>query len=426
MLLKRLLNNWLLKLISLFLAFLLWFLVVEIGDPKDDQNMGNVVVRLTNTQLLDEENKVYEVLDGTNVVGVTVYAPKSVLSQIRSSDITAEADISKLTDINTVPIDFSVSTVTGATVTGSHDYVKLNIEEKASKYVSLSSKTTGDVAEGFAVTNLTPDQNRIEVSGPKSIVDQIRYAGAEIDVTDATSNLTANVDISLYNVQGEEIDQSKISKNVNHVKMSVEVLAVKEVPLQLGISGDPEQGYMVSGEPVADVSVVKLAGSVYTLSRVSFIAIPSEVLDMTGATEDKTFTFDIREYLPDNTKLADNTFSPKITVTVPVEQVVERSLKGVLEEIAVSNVPSGYEVEISTADESTYTLEVSGLKEDIEALRQSGIKGKIDVGAWMEEHKIEKLRIGSTYTVPVTFEPGENVTIKNEVTVKISIKESEE
>ena len=426
MLLKRLLNNWLLKLISLFLAFLLWFLVVEIGDPKDDQNMGNVVVRLTNTQLLDEENKVYEVLDGTNVVGVTVYAPKSVLSQIRSSDITAEADISKLTDINTVPIDFSVSTVTGATVTGSHDYVKLNIEEKASKYVSLSSKTTGDVAEGFAVTNLTPDQNRIEVSGPKSIVDQIRYAGAEIDVTDATSNLTANVDISLYNVQGEEIDQSKISKNVNHVKMSVEVLAVKEVPLQLGISGEPEQGYMVSGEPVADVSVVKLAGSVYTLSRVSSIAIPSEVLDMTGATEDKTFTFDIREYLPDNTKLADNTFSPKITVTVPVEQVVERSLKGALEEIAVSNVPSGYEVEISTADESTYTLEVSGLKEDIEALRQSGIKGKIDVGAWMEEHKIEKLRIGSTYTVPVTFEPEENVTIKNEVTVKITIKESEE
>lgn len=424
--LKRLLNNWLLKLISLFLAFLLWFLVVEIGDPKDDQDMGNVVVRLTNTQLLDEENKVYEVLDGTNVVKVTVYAPKSVLSQIRSSDITAEADISKLTDINTVPIDFSVSTVTGATVTGSHDYVKLNIEEKASKYVSLSSKTTGEVAEGFAVTSLTPDQNRIEVSGPKSIVDQIRYAGAEIDVTDATSNLTANVDISLYNVQGEEIDQSKISKNVNHVKMSVEVLAVKEVPLQFATSGEPEQGYMVSGEPFADVSVVKLAGSMYTLSRVSSIAIPSEALDMAGATEDKIFTFDIREYLPDNTKLADNTFSPKITVTVPVEQIVERSLKGALEDIAVSNVPNGYEVEISTADESTYTLEVSGLKEDIEALRQSGIKGRINVGAWMEEHKIEKLRVGSTYTVPVTFDVEENITIKNEVAVKIAVRESEE
>lgn len=424
--LKRLLNNWLLKLISLFLAFLLWFLVVEIGDPKDDQDMGNVVVRLTNTQLLDEENKVYEVLDGTNVVKVTVYAPKSVLSQIRSSDITAEADISKLTDINTVPIDFSVSTVTGATVTGSHDYVKLNIEEKASKYVSLSSKTTGEVAEGFAVTSLTPDQNRIEVSGPKSIVDQIRYAGAEIDVTDATSNLTANVDISLYNVQGEEIDQSKISKNVNHVKMSVEVLAVKEVPLQFATSGEPEQGYMVSGEPFADVSVVKLAGSMYTLSRVSSIAIPSEALDMAGATEDKIFTFDIREYLPDNTKLADNTFSPKITVTVPVEQIVERSLKGALEDIAVSNVPDGYEVEISTADESTYTLEVSGLKEDIEALRQSGIKGRINVGAWMEEHKIEKLRVGSTYTVPVTFDVEENITIKNEVAVKIAVRESEE
>lgn len=423
--LKRLLNNWGLKLISLVLAFLLWFLVVEIGDPKDDQDMGNVVVRLTNTQLLDAENKVYEVLDSTNVVKVTVYAPKSVLSQLRSSDITAEADISKLTDINTVPIDFSVSTVNGVTVKGSHDYVKLNIEDKVSKYVFLSARTTGNVADGYAVTSTTLDQNRIEVSGPKSVVDQIVYAGAEIDVTDATSNLTANVDIALYDNQGSEMDQRKITKNVDHVKMSVEVLAVKEVPLLFTLGGTPEAGYMVSGDPVSDVTSVKLAGAAYNLSRISSVMIPEDALDLTGATEDKSFVVDILEYLPDNIKLADNTFSGKVTVTVPVEEIVERSISGNLSDIVISNVPDGYDAEINMEDK-TYTLEVSGLAGDIEALRQSGIKGKIDVKEWMEQQKIEKIRVGSVYTVPVSVDVGEALTVRNEVTVKITMKETEE
>ncbi|MBQ8117227.1 MAG: hypothetical protein IJ147_04135 [Lachnospiraceae bacterium] len=424
--LKRLTNNWALKLISLALAFLLWFLVVEIGDPKDDQDMGNVAVRLTNTQLLDEENKVYEVLDNTNVVRVTVTAPKSVLSQLRSSDIVAEADVSKITELNTVPIDLSVSTVSGVTeIKGSPESVKLNIEEKASKYVSLNCTTVGTVADGYVVTAMVPDQNRIEVSGPKSIVDQIRYAGAQIDVTDATGNLTANVDITLYDAAGNVLEQNKISKNVDHVKMSVEVLAVKQVPVNFTVSGAPEKGYMISADPTCDVESVKLAGSLYSLSRAYGITIPEGVLDVTGATEDKTFVVDIREYLPENTKLGDSTYNGKVSITVPVEAIVERTVTVPAANITFSNVPSGYDAEISLADDPEFSLELSGLAADIEDLRLNGIKGKIDVGAWMTSQKIEKLRIG-TYSLPVTFQIGDAVTMKNVIHAKVVFSEAED
>ena len=215
---KRLLNNWGLKLISLVLAFFLWFLVIQIGDPKDDRDMGNITVKLINTELLDKENKVYEVLDDTDEVRVTVYAPKSVFTQLRNSDINAEADVSKLTELNTVPIDFSTTAANVVSIRGSHDVVKLNIEDKASKYVPLNYSTAGTPADGYAVTAITPDQNRIEVSGPKSVVEQVKYAGVQIDVSDASSNLMANVDIHLYNVLGEEVTHSKLAKNVNYVE----------------------------------------------------------------------------------------------------------------------------------------------------------------------------------------------------------------
>ena len=60
---KLLTRNLGLKLASLLLAFVLWFLVAQIYDPKDTVTFNNIQVRLINTELLDEEGKVYEVLD---------------------------------------------------------------------------------------------------------------------------------------------------------------------------------------------------------------------------------------------------------------------------------------------------------------------------------------------------------------------------
>ena len=418
------LNNLGLKLISLFLAFLLWFLVVQIGDPKDDQDMGNVRVKLINTELLDNENKVYEVLDDTDVVRVTVYAPKSVFTQLRSRDIVAEADVSKLTDINTIPIEFSSNPANVVSITGSRDVVKLNIEDKASKYVTLQSHTVGTVSDGYVVMSLTPDQNRIEVSGPKSVVDQVKYAGAEIDVSEATSNLTANVDVHLYDVTGSEVDYTKLSKNVNYVRMTVEVLAMKEVPVQYVVTGEPEEGYMVSGEVTCDPETVQIAGSAYALSNISEITIPEGVVDITGAQESVSKTVNLREYLPENIRLANSSFNGRVSITIPLEAVVERSFQVPVEDISIAHVPEGYTAEISESAETTYTVETAGLQAALDELRQNGLKGVVDLDAWMEKEHMERLRIGS-YMVPVTFQTGEDIVVKNSVNVRITIKEAE-
>lgn len=421
---KKLLNNLGLKLISLLIAFLLWFVVVQVGDPKDDRDMGNIQVKLVNTDLLEKENKVYEILDNTDTVRVTVYAPKSVFAQLRNSDITAEADVSKLTDINTVPITFTASNANVVSIKGSHDVVRLNVEEKASKYVTLMSNTVGEVADGYMVYSLTPDQNRIEVSGPKSAVDQVKYAGVEIDVTDATSNLTANVDIRLYDAEGNKVERVNLVKNVDYVKMSAEILAVKEVPIELEVAGTPAKGYMATGRVVSDPITVKVAGSAYNLIRVGSIVIPAEEMDITGVEEDVVNIIDIREYLPDNIKLAESSFNGKITATAYIEPIEEKMLMVPAENVKVANLPEGFAAEITESAEAAFTLAVSGLNAYIEPLDQESVTGTVNVGAWMEENGIETLREGS-YTIPITFALNEAITIKEAVSVKIVIKQAE-
>ncbi len=421
---KKLLNNLGLKLVSLVLAFFLWFVVVQIGDPKDERDMGSIPVKLINTELLEKENKVYEILEDTDKVRVTVYAPKSVFTQLRNSDITAEADVSKLTDINTVPITFTADNANVVSIRGDHDVVRLNVEEKASKYVTLVSKSVGNVADGYMVYSLTPDQNRIEVSGPKSAVDQVHHAGVEIDVTDATGNLTANVEINLYDATGNVVERTNLVKNVDYVKMSAEILAVKEVPVEASTTGTPAKGYMATGVIDCDPATVKLAGAAHSLLRVSSLVIPAEDIDITGADGDVIQVIDIREYLPDNIKLADSGFNGKVSVTAYVEPIVEKMLYVPIGNINATNVPEGFEVEIIESSETVFTLDVSGLGAHINPLRQEDIGGTIDIADWMQDIGMTNLREGS-YNVPVTFDLDEDVKIKEAVSVRIVIKSAE-
>ena len=272
---KKIFKNWGLKLVSLILAFILWFLVVQIDDPIGTIRFNNITVRLTNTELLDEENKVYEVLDNTDSVNVTVSAPRSIREQLRASDIVAEADISKLTDINTVAITYSVNYEIDS-IEGDHDAVRLSVEDKSSKWVRLQTNTVGKVADGYMVASATPDQTLIEVTGPESVIESISYAAVEIDVTGATNSLSANVDVQLYDGDGNLVDSASVRKNVSYVRIEVEILAVKTVPIELNVAGEPQEGYLVTGVTESSPASIQIAGSAYTLSGISRISIPEE------------------------------------------------------------------------------------------------------------------------------------------------------
>ena len=232
---KKILHNWGLKLASLLLASILWFLVIQLDDPKKSQTFYNIPVTLINTELLEQENKVYEILENTATVRVSVTAPTSIISQLRATDIVAEADVSRLTDINTIPITYSVLNVgvDSDSVKGDHDVVRLNIEQKVSKWVKVKYITKGEVAEGYIVADTTADQTLIEVSGPESAVNRIDHAGVEIDVAEATRSQSANVEVLLYDAENQVLEFENVLKNVNYVHMEVEVLAVKTVPVEV-------------------------------------------------------------------------------------------------------------------------------------------------------------------------------------------------
>ena len=261
---KKILRNWGLKLLSVVIAFMLWYLAVSTDDPKETHSFSNIPVILRNAELLEQENKVYEI-QGGNVTRVSVRAPRSVFERLRASDIIAEADMNMLTDINTIAITCIVPNYEVESIICNPAVLRLGIEEKSSKWLLVQASTTGEVAEGYVIGNITTDENRIEISGPKSVVERVSYAGLEFDVSGATSTQTANAEIILYDAEGKPVESDNLHKTVNYIRMRVEILPVREIPVELDYTGVPAQKYMATGEIKCEPETVRIAGSALAL-----------------------------------------------------------------------------------------------------------------------------------------------------------------
>lgn len=426
---RKLLHNWGLKLASIFLAFVIWFIVVQVGDPKDTRPYANIRVKLVNTELLDDQNKFYEVLDNSDSVKVNVTAPTSVFQTLRASDIVAEADVSKLTDINTIAITYYAINTNAEVIAfeGDHDMVRLNVEDKVSKWISVSYQAVGTVSDGYVIGSTTADQTFIYITGPKSQIDQVVSAYAELNVDGVTTNSSANVELRLRDRDNRFVELNNIEMNMDHVLVSVEVLATKEVPVVAGIVGTPADGYVVVGDAQQDVETVMIAGTIGNLAKISRIVIPSDRLDVTGATEDKTFNVNLKDFLPDNIKFADNDFGGRVNITVTIKASRERVMEVSLRNVSLVNVPAGYEAVLVEEEDgiSPVTLRVFGLRDTINALRAASIYGTVDVGQWMAAEGITELRPG-TYEIPVTFVLGDDVTVLEAGTVRVEISELEQ
>lgn len=420
----KLLSNWGLKIVALLLAFCLWTIVMNIENPLEKKVFYDVPVTLLNDDLLIEADKVYDVLEDSLVVRrVTVTAAKTVLDNITKNDIVAQADIKNLTDIQTVKIEFSVPQYASQVdeITGSADTVKLKIENKASKNLTLEINTIGEVADGYEVSAKRTNQNRINISGAESTVALVSYAAVTVDVTGITSDSYTSETVLLYGEDGNLIDESSftIKKNIQTVNVTISVLATKSVPIVLdSVIGTPAEGYMTTGVTECAPRTVKIAGAASVLNEIKNIAVPQEDLDITGLTDDLVKVLDIRDYLASGVQLADDDFNGEVTATVYIEPINTRLLQIPAGNITITNVPDGYLSEI--LDENSYfELEVQGLEAKLSALQSNLIRGTIDMNAWMEELGITELTSG-TYSITAEFVLDEAIKITRPVTVRIS------
>ena len=430
---NSLLNNLWIKILALALALALWIVINSVNDPIKYMTITNVQVKLLNTSMITDQGEVYTVLDDTDVVPVvTVKARRSVIEDLDKDDIYATADIEDMTSLNTVEIKYYSSKYQSDIddIDGSIENVLLSIESKKTKSFVLQVETSGEVAEGYELDNVSTEQNQVRVSGPESVVSSIASAGATVDISGATGGISTYADVKLYDEDGNTVDTSSLTLNISNVKVTVTVLPLKTVPIEVETEGVPADGYVTNGVITLDPDTVQLAGRTSLLASISSIVISGDAVDLTGCTSSLQTTVNIKNYLPEGITLEDSDFDGTINVTIGIEQAETADINFDLDDIELENIPEGYRVRISsvydgqrTVSESSADREIAvtltGLSSAIDSVQKSSLALTIDVAELLENEDEEGYEGFYTALIQVTVPDG--LVMENSLTASIEI-----
>lgn len=339
---EKIFNNLSLKIVSAVFAVILWTVIVNIYDPNTSYTFSNITVQLVNTQSLTEKNYTFEVVDGGKI-SVTVSGPKSVVTDLKTSDIAATADLSKVTAF-TDYVDIQVQVVKDGQVLNNVEAVprtsalKLSIENRDTNTYAVNVNTTGTPANGYAVASTTTSPTYIKVTGPTSLVEGVASVGVNVDVSGAEGTVNTQSDINMYDSDGNIIANEELEMSAETADVIVEMARTKTVPVVVKTSGTPSQDCVVTGTSLSQTSVV-ISGQQEALSKIDNITIPSSAVSVDGLSEDKTYTFKLTDYVPSGVKIVSDS---RLQVTVKISKASTKTVHISSDAIKIENVSSGY------------------------------------------------------------------------------------
>ncbi len=389
---KKLTNNLGLKLLAVLFAIALWIVVVNIDDPVKPAQY-TISVTQDNMDYLTSNGKYSETLGGKNTVTFTASAKRSILEKLSNTDFTAVADMEKIEYVEgdgvcRVPITITCSKYNSNTVTISskQQYLDVTVEDLGNVQKKITASTEGTVMDGCALGDVSiVTSNLLKISGPSSVTSQISTVVATINVDGMSSDVTDTVVPVLYDVDGNEIDASKLKMNLNTVTITAQILNTKDVDLSFQTKGKVASGYTLKGITYSPKKV-RIKGETDVLNKVTKITIPEDVLDMSGATEDVETTVDITSYLPDGTSLV-LAADAKVEVKVKIEPITTKIFEVDASAFTLENIPDETKAKIT---EDTIEIEITGAESDIEKLAADDIAGIVNLqGYGIGEHKID-------------------------------------
>lgn len=410
---EKIFNNLSLKIVSAVFAVILWTVIVNIYDPNTSYTFSNITVQLTNTDSLTEKDYTFEVVDGGKI-SVTVSGPKSVVTDLKTSDIVATADLSKVTAF-TDYVDIQVQVIKDGQVLSNVEAIprtsalKLSIENRDTQTYAVNVNTSGTPASGYAVASTSSSPTYIKVTGPTSLVENVASVGVTVDISGAEGTVTAQPDIIMYDADGEVVSEDDLEVSSKTADVTVEMSRTKTVPVVAGTSGTPADGCVVTDTILSQTSAV-IAGTQEALAKIESITVPSSAISVEGLSADKSYTFKLSDYVSSGVKVISDT---RLQVTVKIASATSKTVHISSDDIKVNNIPSGYNVVLEA---SGIDVIIVGRDTLLSGISSSDISCSIDVSG---------LAAG-THSVAVSVSAPEGCSVSGSSSVNVTVSAKQE
>lgn len=423
---QKLKQNLDLKVLAVLFSVIIWIIVVNIDDPVKNVEFNDVPIRIVNDDVFTENNLVYMIEDDLKNVDVTVTGRRSIIEELTKEDIVVVADVKTINELNAIPLKMSANKY-GNEIDGIKaevDRITLDVEDLKKVQKAIVIEAIGEPAENYVVGDASVNLNQVNVEGPKSVIEQVASAKVQVDVEGATSDVSVSSPIVLYDENGEKIDTTRLSININTVSVTQEVLYTKTVPIVCNPTGVPAEGYMYTGKVGINPEEVVIAGKKSVIDGIGQIIIPSSTINIADMKTNYVASINLENYLPNGVEIAPKVGDKRAVVTAFIEKVNEEEFTLSSSKLTVRNLPEGYTAEIvdgvCDVQEGKIRVNVKGLKAILENVGASDINVYADIEDYMKKNNVTKLNPG-TIDVVLRVELPEGLESTKEMKARVRI-----
>ena len=361
-------------LLAVLVAFGLWLYVVTVVNPEWEETFYNIPVVLENEDILMDRGLMLS-LDEEPKITIRLSGNRTDMIKLNSGNITLIADLSKIYSPGVQSIGYSiiypgdVPSNAFKIISQTPQMLTLSISEWKSKEVEVQVVLNGAVPENYLTfkQNATLDYEKITVTGPAAVIDQIQTAQVEINLDGKTETISQKYNFVLCDAEGKPVDDSQVKANVEAVHYTLKIQQWKEIELRLDVVEDnliKESDCIITINPVT----IKVSGSAQALANLEYLELGQiKLSELTADLINQTFEIVMPEGM---TNLAEQLTA---TVTVDIPELAMRQFK--VTNIQPINKPDGMKVEIFTKEK---VITVRGEKSVLDSMTADDLYIQVD------------------------------------------------
>ena len=330
-------------LLSVLIAFTLWFYVISVVSPGSTETIYDIPVVFEGETVLTEDRGMMITSDTEDVtVDLRLSGNRTDLAKVNKGNITIKVNLARVYDPGqhelTYDIIFPGDVPNGALTTEvkTPETVKLTVEKRIKKAVDVRVNFTGSAATNFMADteNRILDYPTVNVIGPSSVVDLIDHAKIDVDLTGRVESISENFRYTLCDADGNPVDVELVTTDVAEVRLDMKIIRFKQIPLTLALTyggGAWEDTTEITVEP----SNIIISGSEMLMEDLYSIQLGS--IDLSTLESNTEITYPV--VLPEGiTNLSERT---EALVTVKFKNLETKELE--INKLTVINIPEGME-----------------------------------------------------------------------------------
>ena len=353
---KKLTNNISLKILSVFLAIMLWLVVINVSDPEKTSTISNIPITIINEDAITGQEKVYEIVSGAKA-SVQVTGPRTIIDSLDSKSFRATADLSELSMTGAVAVnvelvkpayrskvDIDVKTT-----------MKVAVEDLIHKEFTAEVSDKGNLAEGYVIFGRQMEESLVEVVAPESVMATINKVCVVVDMTGAKEDFSVNAKFQAYDNRGTVINAEKnnITFSIPETRVDITVYPVKQIPFVYEIDSEKYPEAIITDVNISRENLM-IVGKKENLDMINEIVLDTSSLDITTDTTSYELSYVLKDLLPEGVYVYGE--DKTVSIKVETDSVITKSFSVPVNDIAIKSLGDGLSAAHETTGNITYTL----------------------------------------------------------------------